>query len=63
MVLIKSRLIQNNDAVLNKKPHWEVFLCFIFFSGTGSYFGLNKGLHVKIRFDVKSEALTKLKRV
>jgi hypothetical protein len=33
-----------------------------FFSGTGSYFGLNKGLHVSIRFVVNKDALAKLKR-
>jgi len=38
------------------------FLILIFFSGTGSYLGLNKGLQVKMRLVVKKEAFTKLNR-
>lgn len=44
-------------------PDQEFFERLTFFSGTGSYFGLKSGLHVKIRFVVNKEALTKLKRV
>jgi len=44
----------------NKKRYH--FFDIFFFSGTGSYFGLKSGLQVRIRFEVKNDALKKLKR-